>query len=142
MELIEARSIFSAATGFIQRGGFDWTCNPYLGCSFGCTYCYAMFLPQNRRPKEEWGRWFQAKAVPETDGRFVRSLEGDSDGFRLVLDGGYVNLGIAAQVHGRDGVVTARQHTGVQALDHAGRPGAVNAFPSPPAAGGSMKVIA
>ncbi|HEX5270458.1 MAG TPA: hypothetical protein VFW33_08230 [Gemmataceae bacterium] len=30
-----ARSIFSPATGFIKRGGFDWTCNPYLGCSFG-----------------------------------------------------------------------------------------------------------
>ena len=61
MEQINARSIFSPATGFIQRGGFDWTCNPYIGCSFGCTYCYAMFLPQNRRPKEDWGRWFQAK---------------------------------------------------------------------------------
>ncbi len=56
-----ARSIFSPATGYIQRGGFDWTCNPYLGCSFGCTYCYAMFLPQNRRPREDWGKWFQAK---------------------------------------------------------------------------------
>src|SRR5438094_6411043 len=61
MEQINARSIFSPATGFIQRGGFDWSCNPYIGCSFGCTYCYAMFLPQNRRPKEDWGRWFQAK---------------------------------------------------------------------------------
>src|SRR6476660_5397010 len=61
MEQINARSIFSPATGFIQRGGFDWTCNPYLGCSFGCAYCYAMFLPQNRRPKEDWGKWFQAK---------------------------------------------------------------------------------
>jgi DNA repair photolyase len=61
MEQINARSIFSPATGYILRGGFDWTCNPYLGCSFGCTYCYAMFLPQNRRPKEDWGRWFQAK---------------------------------------------------------------------------------
>ena len=61
MEPTNARSIFSPATGFIQRGGFDWTCNPYLGCTFGCTYCYAMFLPQNRRPKEDWGKWFQAK---------------------------------------------------------------------------------
>src|SRR5436309_3727568 len=61
METLIARSIFSEATGFIRRGGFDWTCNPYLGCSFGCVYCYAMFLPQNRRPREEWGRWFQAK---------------------------------------------------------------------------------
>jgi DNA repair photolyase len=61
MDLTDARSIFSPATGFIRRGGFDWTCNPYLGCTFGCTYCYAMFLPQNRRPKEEWGRWLTAK---------------------------------------------------------------------------------
>ena len=61
METITARSLFSPATGFIARGGFDWTCNPYVGCTFGCIYCYAMFLPQNRRPREDWGRWFQAK---------------------------------------------------------------------------------
>lgn len=61
MDLIESKSIFSPATGFIQRGGFDWTCNPYVGCTFGCGYCYAAFLPQNRRPVEEWGRWVTAK---------------------------------------------------------------------------------
>src|SRR5947209_15447513 len=62
MEQINARSIFSPATGYIRRGGFAWTCNPYIGCSFGCTYCYAMFLPQNRRPRQEWGRWLTAKS--------------------------------------------------------------------------------
>jgi len=61
MDFIESRSIFSPATGFIKRGGFDWTCNPYVGCTFGCTYCYAAFLPQNRRPIEEWGKWLTAK---------------------------------------------------------------------------------
>src|SRR5438093_12138273 len=61
MEQINARSIFSPATGFIQRGGFDWTCNPYFGCTFSCRYCYAAFLPQNRRPREDWGRWLEAK---------------------------------------------------------------------------------
>jgi DNA repair photolyase len=61
MELIESRSIFSPATGFIRRGGFEWTCNPYVGCTFGCTYCYAAFLPQNKRPASEWGRWITAK---------------------------------------------------------------------------------
>jgi DNA repair photolyase len=45
MEQINARSIFSQATGYIQRGGFAWTCNPYLGCSFGCTYCLAPDTP-------------------------------------------------------------------------------------------------
>jgi DNA repair photolyase len=61
MEWIESRSIFSPATGFIRRGGFGWTCNPYVGCTFGCIYCYAAFLPQNRRPVEDWGRWLTAK---------------------------------------------------------------------------------
>ncbi|MBN9122681.1 MAG: radical SAM protein [Planctomycetes bacterium] len=61
MELIESRSIFSPATGFIRRGGFEWTCNPYVGCTFGCAYCYAAFLPQNRRPPAEWGKWITAK---------------------------------------------------------------------------------
>src|SRR5947199_2725301 len=61
MALVDARSIFSPATGYIARGGFDFSCNPYVGCTFGCTYCYAMFLPQNRRPREDWGRWLQAK---------------------------------------------------------------------------------
>jgi DNA repair photolyase len=61
MELIESRSIFSPATGFIRRGGYEWTCNPYVGCTFGCTYCYAAFLPQNRRPIEDWGKWLVAK---------------------------------------------------------------------------------
>jgi DNA repair photolyase len=66
MDLIEARSIFSPATGFILRGGFQWTCNPYVGCTFGCTYCYAAFLPQNRQPRDNWGRWLIAKknAIP------------------------------------------------------------------------------
>lgn len=49
------------ANGFIKRGGFAWTCNPYLGCTYGCTYCYAAFLPQNKKPVDEWGRWVSAK---------------------------------------------------------------------------------
>lgn len=78
MEQINARSIFSEATGFIRRGGFDWTCNPYLGCSFGCIYCYAMFLPQNRRPREDWGKWFQAKVnAVELARRQARKVAGN-----------------------------------------------------------------
>ena len=61
MEQIQAVSIFNRATGYIARGGFGWTCNPYVGCTFSCKYCYAAFLPQNNRPREEWGQWLRAK---------------------------------------------------------------------------------
>jgi DNA repair photolyase len=61
VEQINAVSIFSPATGFIKRGGFAWTCNPYIGCSYGCSYCYAAYLPQNKRPREDWGKWLVAK---------------------------------------------------------------------------------
>jgi DNA repair photolyase len=61
VEQVNASSLFSRATGFVLRGGFDWTCNPYIGCTFSCEYCYAAFLPQNRRPREDWGKWLQAK---------------------------------------------------------------------------------
>ncbi len=34
-------SILTRATGFM--GEYDFTLNPYGGCAFGCTYCYAAF---------------------------------------------------------------------------------------------------
>jgi DNA repair photolyase len=84
---INARSIFSPATGYIRRGGFEWTCNPYLGCSFGCTYCYAMFLPQNRRPREDWGKWFQAKInAVELARKQARKLAGQAVYISSVTD--------------------------------------------------------
>jgi DNA repair photolyase len=87
MEMIESRSIFSPATGFIRRGGFDWTCNPYVGCTFGCNYCYAAFLPQNRRPVEEWGRWFVAKKnAVELAEKQARKIGGQSVYMSSVTD--------------------------------------------------------
>jgi DNA repair photolyase len=87
LQLLEAKSIFSPAIGFIRRGGFDWTCNPYLGCTFGCSYCYAMFLPQNRRPKEDWGKWFAAKRnAVELAQRQARKLAGQAVYMASVTD--------------------------------------------------------
>ena len=87
MDLIESRSLFSPATGFIRRGGFDWTCNPYVGCTFGCSYCYAAFLPQNRRPVEDWGRWLTAKRnAVELAGKHARKVAGQAVYLSSVTD--------------------------------------------------------
>ena len=61
MHAAAAKSLFTPAAGFIRRAGFDYTCNPYTGCAFGCVYCYAAYLPQNRRPVADWGTWAIAK---------------------------------------------------------------------------------
>lgn len=84
---LAARSIFTPAAGFIKRGGFDYTCNPYLGCTFGCEYCYAKHLPQNRRPVSEWGRWFDAKAnAGELAEKYAAKLAGKSVYISSVTD--------------------------------------------------------
>ena len=84
---LAARTIFTPAAGFIKRGGFDYTCNPYVGCTFGCEYCYAKHLPQNRRPQSEWGRWFDAKAnAGELAGKHAAKLAGKAVYISSVTD--------------------------------------------------------
>lgn len=54
-----AGSILTEAKGFM--GGYDYTLNPYSGCSFGCTYCYAAFFSRTEEQRENWGYWVQVK---------------------------------------------------------------------------------
>ena len=42
-------------------GGMDYCVNPYLGCSHGCTYCYARFMRRMGHPGEVWGTFVDAK---------------------------------------------------------------------------------
>ena len=39
--------ILTKATGFMSR--YDYTLNPYGGCAFGCTYCYAAFSARDQK---------------------------------------------------------------------------------------------
>lgn len=55
----EARSILSPATGFMDS--YDFTLNPYSGCSFGCSYCYAAFFARDNALREQWGYWVNVK---------------------------------------------------------------------------------
>ena len=42
-------------------GGYTRALNPYLGCEFGCTYCYATYMARRHRGGEPWGRFVDAK---------------------------------------------------------------------------------
>ncbi|GIV21610.1 MAG: hypothetical protein KatS3mg023_3361 [Armatimonadota bacterium] len=41
----------------------EWTLNPYIGCGFGCSYCYVPILRAKRGQEgaETWGSWVQVK---------------------------------------------------------------------------------
>ncbi len=53
------REILTRATGFMDA--YDFTLNPYSGCSFGCTYCYAAFFSRSKEDRDAWGRWIKVK---------------------------------------------------------------------------------
>ena len=54
-----AREILTKATGFMDA--YDFTLNPYSGCSFGCTYCYAAFFSRDVEKRDSWGYWVSVK---------------------------------------------------------------------------------
>ena len=41
---------------------FDYTLNPYIGCSFGCSYCFAASFVADEEKKAAWGTWVEVKA--------------------------------------------------------------------------------
>ncbi|MBC8078062.1 MAG: radical SAM protein, partial [Chloroflexales bacterium] len=56
---IDAKSILTPSSGFISA--YDYTRNPYSGCTFGCSYCYAAFFVRDREERNDWGRWVKVK---------------------------------------------------------------------------------
>jgi len=41
--------------------GVDYSLNPYIGCVFGCKYCYASFIKKFRPHEEPWGEFVEIK---------------------------------------------------------------------------------
>jgi DNA repair photolyase len=76
VEYKPVREVFTRATGFMDE--YDFTLNPYGGCSFGCTYCYAAFFSRTKQGRDTWGKWVSVKenAVELMDRRRVGSLDG------------------------------------------------------------------
>ena len=54
-----ASQILTPASGFMAA--YDYTLNPYSGCSFGCTYCYAAFFVRDEQLQQSWGEWVTVK---------------------------------------------------------------------------------
>jgi len=53
------KQILTKATGSLS--GFDFTINPYVGCSFACEYCYAAFFQPDEEKVRDWGYWVEVK---------------------------------------------------------------------------------
>jgi DNA repair photolyase len=59
IDYTSASSILTKTTGFME--GYDYSLNPYSGCSFGCSYCYAAFFSRNKDKMDNWGKWLTVK---------------------------------------------------------------------------------
>lgn len=59
IQYIKSASILTEAKGFMNA--YDYTLNPYTGCSFGCNYCYAAFFARSSNDKDNWGKWLKVK---------------------------------------------------------------------------------
>lgn len=40
---------------------FDYSLNPYRGCSFGCSYCFATYFVDDDEKRANWGKWVEVK---------------------------------------------------------------------------------
>jgi len=59
IKISENRSILTPASGFMA--GYDFTLNPYTGCTFGCAYCYAAAFVPDQEEQRRWGEWVKVK---------------------------------------------------------------------------------
>ncbi len=58
VEFYDAHQILTPGAGYLSC--YDYTLNPYVGCAFGCSYCYAAFFAPPQQ-QAEWGNWLRVK---------------------------------------------------------------------------------
>ena len=56
---VAAKTILNPAKGFMSS--YDFTLNPYRGCQYGCSYCYAAAFSPDRDRRQQWGDWVVIK---------------------------------------------------------------------------------
>lgn len=74
IRVLDSSSILSPAQGFM--GDYDFTLNPYIGCQFGCAYCYAAFFVNSPERRETWGQWVDVKQSAVAQLRRRRAMRG------------------------------------------------------------------
>ena len=72
--VLEKSQILTPASGFM--GDYDFTISPYMGCQFGCAYCYAAFFVNSKERRESWGEWVDVKANAVSEIKKKRVLLG------------------------------------------------------------------
>lgn len=72
----QPRTLITRGSGFVDR--YDGVINPFIGCSFGCEYCYASNFASSEQMQEAWGSWVNAKTniYQQIDGLAKGSLNG------------------------------------------------------------------
>lgn len=72
---IQAKSILTKTN--LKNADFDYSVNPYIGCRFGCVYCYASFMGRFVGKKvSDWGNYVFAKInAPELLTKEIKKLK-------------------------------------------------------------------
>lgn len=77
---ITAKTILSPST--LKEADYDYSCNPYIGCRFGCVYCYASFMGRMVGKKtNDWGNFVYPKInAPELLKKEIAKLKNNGQG--------------------------------------------------------------
>lgn len=59
--------LLNPASGYLTD--YSYTLNPYVGCFFGCSYCYVRRMPVAMFRDEPWGEWVDPKPFKGEDFR-------------------------------------------------------------------------
>lgn len=68
--------------------GIDFVINPYTGCRFGCTYCYASFMGRFLKDKgvKDWGEYVYVKVnAPELLKKELKKLKNNGEELEIFL---------------------------------------------------------
>ena len=56
----DSAAILGRPTG--RLADLDYVINPYQGCTFACSYCYAAFFVADESQRDRWGQWVRVKS--------------------------------------------------------------------------------